>query len=247
MLKPRQIARYSAVALFCLIFSLFGLGAAVFAQPYESEFEFRIAGIKAGEMRLVGMDNGDAYKAEAFGRSAGLVGVFAQFSFDGAAEGKIAADGRVVPVVFEASSTSPRDDRETRIDWEAGTPVYVSVNPPRSSAPEPSAQTGTVDPVTASFVLLRDAPTDEICRKAVDIFDGSRRSRMILGTPQEDAGRLICNGSFERLEGEANSFSAEASYGFRVVFLEDPQEEGMARLDRIEAPTDFGRAALVRK
>ena len=72
----------------------------------------------------------------------------------------------------------PRADRDTDIDWEDGTPVSVSVEPPRESAPDPAAQAGTLDPVSAGFAVLRDRAGRELCDTTVEVFDGSRRSRL---------------------------------------------------------------------
>jgi hypothetical protein len=215
------------------------------AEPVEAAFDFRIMGLKAGEIVLAGEEAGARYSARADVETAGLVGAFADFFYDGAAEGQVTPEGRFVPETFVASSRSPRGDRESRIDWDAGTPVFVSVEPPRSSAPEPSTQGGTLDPVSASFVLLRDGPAEAICRTSVDVFDGSRRSRITLGAPQREEGQLVCNGSYERLQGEENTFNTRASYGFRLVYSEPGG--GMARLERAEARTEYGVAALVRR
>ncbi len=244
MLYARFAQKFAGVSL-ATVLSVPLLPPLVAAEPYEAVFDFKIAGIRAGEIAMSGRDEGRSYEANAEVRTAGVVSIFADFFYDGTAKGGVAANGRVVPDSFVASSKSPRDRRETRIEWEQGTPVFVSVEPPRSSSPEPSKQSGTVDPVSASFALLRDGPSDEICRNSVDVFDGSRRSRITLGTPQTDGENLVCNGSYERLEGEGNSFNTSSSYSFRVVYRK--AGAGEARLERIETRTDYGMAALVRK
>jgi Protein of unknown function (DUF3108) len=241
---PRLPAPHAAV-LSAAIFLAAAASGPGRAQPFAAAFDFRLVGIKAGEIVMAGVDGGDTYSAEADVRTAGVVGAFADFFYDGSSEGRVASDGRLIPETFTARSRSPRDDRETRIEWDAGTPVFVSVEPPRSSAPEPSTQGGTLDPVSASFALLRDGPQDEICRKSVDVFDGSRRSRIVLGQPQPEDGLLVCNGSYERLQGEASSWNTSSAYPFRVMFRE--ADGGMARLERIETRTDYGMASLVRR
>jgi hypothetical protein len=214
-------------------------------QAYNAEFDFRIAGIRAGVMGLTATQDGGSYRAEATVRPVGVVNVFSDFSFDGRAEGNVAADGTLVPDQFRSHSISPRDERETRIDWESGTPIFVSVVPPRSTAPDPAAQGGTLDPVSASLALFRDTPVAEVCRKSVDVFDGSRRSRISLGNPHVEGGDIICDGRYQRLEGEEQTFNTSSSYGFRMVFREDG--DGMAQLQRVETRTQFGPASLVRK
>ena len=146
------------------------------------------------------------------------MGIFADFFFDGQASGQLAPGGKVVPELFTATSKSPRALRHSRIEWEDGTPVMVSVEPPRSTAPDPAAQSGTLDPVSASVRLLRDAPADEICATTVNVFDGSRLSRLKVAAPVEKDGRLVCNGTFSRIEGEAHSMAERREFPFSLVF-----------------------------
>ncbi len=123
--------------------------------------------------------------------------------------------------------------------------MAVSVVPPRSSAPDPETQRGTLDPVSAGFRLLRDAPADEICDTTVDIFDGSRRSRLKLAPPAEKNGDLICAGTYARIEGEAHSASKQREFPFQMTFRTD--DAGIARLQRIETRTQFGKAVVERR
>jgi hypothetical protein len=185
------------------------------------------------------------YSASSRISAAGIASVFADYFFDGKATGSVRRDGQPVPAKFEAESRSPRSDRRTKIDFEDGTPVRVSVEPPRKSAPDPASQGGTLDPVSAGFALLRDAPPDRLCNAAVDIFDGSRRSRLKLGPPVAEDGLIACKGTYARLEGEAHTLSAEREFPFRVVFRENGA--GLAELDRIETSTGFGKAVIARR
>lgn len=233
-------------ALLALAVAPLAAAPAAAAETYEAAFDFRIAGIRAGEISMGGVESGRTYEARAKVNTAGLVGIFADFRFDGTAAGGVAGDGRIVPQVFRASSVSPRAARETRIDWENGTPVFVSVKPERSTSPDPSNQTGTLDPVSASFALLRDVPVAEVCGKSVDVFDGSRRSRITLGKPEmQGDGEILCNGRYERLEGEEQTFNTSSSYPFKAIFRD--RGDGVAQLQRLDTKTQFGRAALVRK
>ena len=151
----------------------------------------------------------------------------------------------MVPASYTATSKSPRALRHTRIGWENGVPVDVSVVPPREIAPEPAEQGGTLDPVSAGFRLFRTAPAGEVCGVTVDVFDGSRRSRLSLAEPAPEGGALVCDGTFARIEGEAHSMADLREFPFRLVFV--PNGGGLYRLERIEAPTNFGQAVLSRQ
>ena len=224
----------------CGLLALVALPAA--AEP--ASFDFTIAGFKVGQVVMDSRNEGDRYAAAARVDTAGVASVLADFYFDGQAQGTVRRDGRVVPDLFTAKSRSPRADRVTRVEWQGGTPVSVSVVPPRDDAPEPSTQGGTLDPVSASFQLLRDAPAAEVCNTTIDIFDGSRRSRLRVGKAQAAEGMLICQGTYARIEGESHSIADLREFPFTLSYSRDGE---MARLERIEAPTNFGKAVLSRR
>jgi hypothetical protein len=221
------------------------LATALPALADEATFDFKIAGLKIGAMTMNAEQDGDAYTAASRIDTTGLIGVFADFFFDGTASGTVRDGGTVVPRRFDATSKSPRALRHTRIDWKEGTPVLVSVEPPRSSAPDPAAQTGALDPVSAGFRLFRPMPAERICATTVDVFDGSRLSRLKLEPPVESGEALVCSGTFARIEGEAHGMAEENEFPFTVTFRRDAA--GRAQLQRIEAPTNFGQAVFARR
>lgn len=215
------------------------------AQSKRAVFDLSIAGFRAGTMALSTAQSGDDYAAATSIKAAGLLGVLTDFGFDGQASGRIADEGRLVPRRFTADSQSPRAARHTEIDWEDGLPVRVSVEPPRSTAPDPARQGGTLDPVSAGFAVLRDTTVDALCDTTVDVFDGSRRSRLRLSEPVATEGGYFCAGAYSRIEGEAHSMSDQKEYPFRLFF--SPNGEGLVQLERLETDTRFGRAVLTRR
>jgi len=234
------VARPAALAL------LLALPAAAGAQSIDATFDLFVSGIKAGEMTITSELAGDRYTAATDMSSAGFVGVFADFYFQGTSSGRVDGDGGVVPQQFVARSKSNRAERETRIDWQDGTPVAVSVEPPRETAPDPASQSGTLDPVSAGYLLMRDAAREDLCDKVVEVFDGSRRSRLTLDEPRSEDGEIVCEGLFARLEGEAHAMSSpDREYAFSLVYRENG--DGMAKFLRIESPTRFGKAVIKRR
>lgn len=235
-------ARGAAVALAVL---LAGAGAAR-AEP--ASFDFTVAGLRIGTVATTSSQSGASFSATANIDAAGLVGVFTSFFFHGKANGTVKADGTVVPARFEAQSKSPRAVRETTIDWKNGKPVKVSIVPPRGDNADPAAQGGTLDPVSAAFRLLRDAPKASVCDVTIDMFDGSRRSRLKVG-PAKAAGTagtaLTCQGSYARMKGESMGSLDRNTFPFTITFAVGA--DGIARVQRIEAPTNFGTAVVARK
>lgn len=232
-----RTARTGALAI-----ALVGTTGAGWAQ--DAVFDFYISGIKAGEMTMSARSTPEGYSARSSIRAAGAVGLVASFYFDGESSGRL-VDGKVSPVRYEANSKSPRAERRTVMDWKNGVPVNVSVVPPRGSAPDPATQGGTLDPVSAGLALLGDARPGAVCDASVDVFDGSRRSRFSLGAPVAKDGSLVCMGAYSRIEGEAHSMSKQREFPFEVTFREGG--DGVARLERVETRTQFGKAVLERR
>lgn len=222
-----------------------GAGAAQAANE-SATFELYVSGIKAGTMSLVTDASATQYSARARIDAAGMLGTFLTFAYDGRANGALTAKGNVVPSRFQALSQSPRGDRTTRIDWKNGKPTSVSIEPPRDNAPDFSDQAGALDPISAVFAMLSDGPADSLCATTVRVFDGSRLSQLSLGQrrPAVDNG-FTCDGTYARLRGEAHSMTSQREFPFQLVF--SPTSDGAARLERIEAPTSFGKAVLQRR
>lgn len=214
------------------------------AWPGEASFDIFLAGIRVGALTLGSEQSGRDYTASGRLTTAGIAGLFNYF-FDGEASGSVGRDGTVVPSRFAAISKSPRAFRRTLIEWRDGIPTMATVEPPRATAPAPSEQAGSLDPVSAAYRVLRDAPADAICNATVDIYDGSRRTRMTLSPPMAIPDGLFCAGTYSRLEGEAESIADLSEFSFRVVFRQG--RDGLAKLQSIEAPTNFGKAKIERR
>jgi Protein of unknown function (DUF3108) len=235
---PKRLRRLVAAGLFLA-------QAPLPAAAGVAVFDLRIAGVPAGQMSI-DLDHADgSYQAASTITATGLVGLLTGYAFDGRATGTLRPDGSVVPARFVATSSSPRADRKTQILFEDGTPVEVSVVPPRDSTPDPASQAGTLDPVSAGFVLLRENAPEKLCNTTIDLFDGSRRSRIRLGAVTPRDGVLICRGTFARIEGEALTSADGREFPFELQFRMNG--DGLAAIHRIEAPTKFGMAVIERR
>lgn len=219
--------------------------AAPAVEASQKSYDFHIRGLRVGALTIGATEEGGRYTAKGRIDPTGLIALFADYFFDGTATGRITRDGRVVPARYDAVSKSPRRLRNTEIVWQDGTPVRVSVVPPRSTSPDPAAQAGALDPVSAGYRLFRDAPPGEICNTSVDVFDGSRRSRLRLAAPVAAGEVLTCEGLFAQIEGEAHSASQLTEFPFRMTFRTNGS--GIAELERVEAPTRYGNAVISRR
>lgn len=219
--------------------------SALAAHAQSDVFDLTVAGIPLATVTLRAESSDGAYTAFSSIAPNGFVGAFTDYAYSGRATGRMDASGKLKPVRFESDSTSPRATRRTEIDWVNGAPVNVSVVPPRRSQVDPLRGSGALDPVSAGFALLRENDPGKVCDTEVEVFDGSRRSRLALGKPVADGQMVVCSGSYSRLEGEAHTLSNQSEYPFRLTF--SPNGAGKVRLERIETKTRFGVAVVSRR
>jgi hypothetical protein len=225
--------------------ALFGAAAPVPAFATDGVFNLYVSGIRAGELTLATAVDGDSYRTTSRISTTGLVGAVARFGFSGESTGRVTGNGTVKPSRFVAHSRSTQGDRQTDVAFGDSGPTRVTITPPRRSLPELDRQVGTIDPLSASFLLLRDNEEGEICDKRLDLFDGSRRSLIRLDKPVAADGGFTCTGTYARVEGEAHSLSTQREYPFKLVFR--PNGDGTLRIERIETRTRFGLAVVERR
>lgn len=235
------LAALPLAAALCLAGGLAGGGA----RAAEAQFDFRVMGFPLGSVAMTWTTSGPRYGATANVDATGVVGFFTSFFFHGTATGTLAADGTVVPVRFEAESKSSREVTQTTIAWRNGAPATVTIVPPRDNVADPAEQGGTLDPVSAAFRLLRDVPQAEACNVSVDMFDGSRRSRLKVAKAEAQGAGLVCRGSYTRMKGDALGSLDRNQFPFTLTY--SVGADGIARVERIEAPTNFGTAVVARR
>ena len=198
--------------------------------PSEATFDFSVAGIRVGSLMMEGEQKAGRYDARSRIDTAGIVGMFLAFFFDGTSTGSLAGT-QVVPGRYDATSKSPRALRKTAIEWKDGTPVKVSVEPPRSTAPDPAKQAGTLDPVSAGFRLLRDDAGGRGLQ-----HHGPRLRRLAsLAARAREAGRLRRHADLRRHLRPHRGRGAVADQPARVPVL--------ARLPQGEAATPCSSAS----
>jgi hypothetical protein len=219
------------------------VAAAFLAAPAAAEtrvFDLTIGGMRAGELTLTGERNGTGYVSGSTIRATGLIGALSRFRYEGRSVGEIAAGEEIRPERHTARSRTARSDRVTDLQFRNGDPVRVSFDPPRSNPKDPSAYPGTIDPVSAAAAILLERRADQVCNRRVELFDGHRRSQVLVGRAEARDGTLVCNGRYNRLSGDALPTTDDAEVGFRLFYrIEGPDR---VALERIETQTRFGLA-----
>lgn len=247
--------RRPATALPALLLTL-ALGAAAPAQAErqdEGQFDVHLGGFRVGLVALSGYQNATRYRAEARIESAGLAGLLRRVRYDARAEGEVVA-GRFAPLRYEEDADTGRRQSRSVMEYVGGVPRIVLYESNRESEPrgeplDPAEQGGTLDPMTALYLMLRDVPGEETCRLAFEMFDGRRRSLMRFdaasASPAED-GTLTCAGEYRRIAGfPMRDMGEMAVFPFEVTYA--PAEGGDRRVMRVRIETLYGTAVLLRR
>lgn len=224
--------------------------AAAPAQALEERrqvYDVSVRGLKAAELEMAVNVEGDAYTVKALVRGGGLVGLFTDFSFGGVASGRIRPGGGLAPVVYQGVETGD-SDRTTVINFRGGNPVSVKFSPPRESKQrdvEPRGLKGVLDPISASFSLLDDAPVGEACGRTIKVYDGLKLSKVIIGERRQERGGWACGGVYRRVSGFSRSqMEKQVDFPFTLHYRET---DGMMRITRFSVETKVGDAVARRR
>ena len=192
-------------------FAVAVFSACLAALPSHAEdpvvFDLSIRGIRAGTLSFSGQATDGRYAVSGRLESAGLVSLVRQVRYDGQAEGRL-QQGRFTPARYREQADTGKRQSESVMEYRRGIPQVKVYNPPRdlgSDGIDPATQGGTVDPLTALFATLRDVAPGEACNRTLTMFDGKRRSELVLGAPAAVEAGIACPGEYRRLAG----FSAD--------------------------------------
>ena len=228
------------------------LAAVLTASPSRAEdpvvFDLSIRGIRAGTLSFSGEAAAGRYAVSGWLESTGLVGLVRQVRYDGQAEGSL-RQGRFTPARYREQADTGKRQSESVMEYRRGVPQVKVYNPPRdlgSDGVDPATQGGTVDPLTALFATLRDVPPGEECNQTLTLFDGKRRSQIVLDAPDAVEGGLACPGEYRRLAGfSADDMAEKTRFPFTVRLV--PGASGLMQVDEVTMESIYGNARLKRR
>lgn len=215
----------------------------------DAGFSVSIRGFTAARLELRGWADDQAYDVAGTLASAGLLGWVKHIRYDATARGRIAAAGPVPSRYTEKADTGKRQSQAV-MAYRGGVPQVKSYDPPRPPRTEdidPATQGGTVDPLTALYMVLRDLPAAQACNLRLTLFDGRRRSQVVLGpAATDDRGRIACDGEYRRLQGFTPEDMAEkSSFPFRLTYGD--AGGGLVHVTEISMDTLYGKGRMIRR
>ena len=228
---------------------LIGLAGALPARAAEPVvFDIAIRGIEAAVLRFTGSDSGGGYSVTGRLDSAGLLGLLRTVRYDATARGAVKGK-RFTPASYSEKADTGRRKSEAVMEYRRGVPQVKSYNPPRLPGPDtidPATQGGTVDPLTAIYAVLRDVPAGSECNLKLVLFDGKRRSQVVLGPPTTAKAGVTCAGEYRRLAGYSAEDMAERSrFAFTIALK--PAAGGLMQVTEVRTETLYGRAVMTRR
>lgn len=214
----------------------------------EAVYDIRIAGFRVGLLRLAAQETGRAYSVGAVVTSAGAARVFRDFTYTAQAQGTFAGD-RLIPQHYAEAADTGRRQSEAELAYTQGVPRvvrYTSPRAPAADAPAPGTQGGTLDPLSAMYALLRDRGEAALCSRTLVLFDGARRSHVVLGAARREDGQIVCDGEYRRLQGfTEDELSRHVAFPLTARFA--PLGDGRWRAARVELQSVYGLATVTRR
>ena len=233
-------------------FAVAVFSACLAALPSHAEdpvvFDLSIRGIRAGTLSFSGQATDGRYAVSGRLESAGLVSLVRQVRYDGQAEGRL-QQGRFTPARYREQADTGKRQSESVMEYRRGVPQVKVYNPPRelgADGLDPATQGGTVDPLTALFATLRDVAPGQECNRSLTMFDGKRRSQLVLGAPAAVDGGIACPGEYRRLAGfSADDMAEKTRFPFTVRLV--PGASGLMQVDEVTMESIYGNARLKRR
>lgn len=237
------LPRIAAVAV------ILAAGGAAAGQQDSAIFDLTLKGLHTGTLSVSGAIEGKSYAASGVLKSGGLVALVRKVRYDARARGTV-VNGTFTPTRYEEDADTGKRRSQSVMDYKAGVPQVKVYNPPKAPRPgdiDPATQGGTVDPLTAAYAALRDVAPEEACKLKLVMFDGRRRSQVVLTDPKPAAGGgLTCAGEYRRLEGfSAEEMAEKARFPFRMTYA--PLPDGRLRVMEISMDTIYGKGRLTRR
>ena len=216
-------------------------------------FDVMVLGIQVGSMTMAAQANENSYGASAVLKPNSLVRIFTKYNdvkYVASAQGWLRGNGFEPVRYAEIANTGSRVS-EVEIKYRNGVPEDVVYSPPRERTEtdvDPLSQGGSIDPMTAFYIVLRDVKTEELCDIEFSMFDGRRQSKVLIEPPVWSRGNATCSASYVRVAGFSERETSERTE-FPITFKYRPRKGGAGWFELFELETEsrFGSLSARRR
>ena len=217
-----------------------------FATNTDALFDVEAWGVKIGEFRVSGRDRSGSYDVKAGFETTGVVKQLGRIWFTMSVKGRKAGD-TFVPRLYAEQVQTGRRKSSAQLDYASGFPLLTGgkLGTEDAEVLDATAQTDTVDPLTAMFIALRDQPRAGLCKLNQPIFDVARRTIAYMTGRREDGDRVICTGQFRRLGGySAKQLRQGRNSSYEVTYV---PSGSLMRVAQARVTSSRGTAILTRR
>lgn len=218
------------------------------AQSQDVRFDLVLRGITAGTLTYSGTHGDQSYDVSGRLQTKGLAAMLKRVRYDASARGTVSG-GRYTPHSYSEDADTGRRQSKSVMAYKAGVPQVTQYQPARTPSPNdvsPATQGGTVDPLTALFVTLRDVAPGQECGTDLKLFDGRRASRVTTTNRKVVEKAVTCTGEYRRVAGfSAEDMAEKTRFPFTVTYAPGP--DGRMRVTEVSMDTLYGKGRLVRR
>ena len=220
--------------------------SALAQEDIIARYQVRFGPLRVADVMFQATETDSAYAAAGRVTSAGLAGAFRDIRFALSSQGWRDGTGPV-PHFYREDVDTGRRVSEVEISYLSGIPSVQRIMPdppPAAWDLSPEDQAGTLDPMSALYILARPRPLARLCDWSVAVFDGRRRSVLRLDPAETDGQDATCEGAYQRVAGFPPEDMAERRvFPFQATFT--AMANGDWRLTRVETQTLYGRVRIL--
>lgn len=213
-----------------------------------TRFDILLGAFKIGNLAFASEQRGTRHVVSAKIQSTGTLGQIRPFRYAGRSD-FVHTPNQIIPRTYQETADTGQRQSEVRITYTNGVPKverYWPTPGPDDPILPSASQRGTVDPLTAVFLGLRDQPEAELCTLSVTIFDGKRRSQLDLNRRQTEGTDITCHGRYQRLQGFTEKAMKQKSV-FDIAISYGLDSEGLYQAKQMKLETLYGPARLIRR
>lgn len=223
------------------------LVAAAAGATERATFDVRIAGLRVGYVAYAAENDGARYAARSEVRSTGLAAAITPFRFESSVRGRV-VNGRLAPSIYEENADTGTRQSRVQMRYAGGVPEVLDARDdqdnPNVTPADPARQRDALDPMSVTYLLLRDRPAGaQACRLDLAMFDGIRATRLDM---RPTADPLVCEGVYTRVAGFSPSDMAERSR-FPITITLGATAPDQLEVKRVSLQTLAGPATLQRR
>ncbi len=226
-----------------------GLVASTAVQAQDrGVFDIYLGAVPVGVFAFSGVEARGQYSLAGQLRTTGLVGSLTRVRYDARARGRRLGE-RYVPMSYDELAVIGERQTHLSITYQDGVPARPVFSPdrvPDRPDVDPAAQGDAVDLLTGLYALFRDLPEQELCQFRSFIFDGARRTSIVLRPLRQNESEAYCAAEYRRLEGfTERELARRAAFDFQLVY--EPLSDDRWRVIRADVETVYGVVTLQRR